>query len=219
MASEESFPEVRAEFATAPRVVAQIRRGSTRLARRLRSERPADSLSLTKLSVLAHLYRAGAASPGEIAAAERLQPQSLTRVLADLEAEGLISRERDERDRRQSVLELTEAGGAALAFDMGARDRWLAGALEELTETERQVLYLAGKLMDRLSGLGRPAGVHQHGPAEAERAEPAEADPAESAGAASADQERGLAHQGRAEGEHVRLREQHGEQPERDDRV
>ncbi|HEX4787484.1 MAG TPA: MarR family transcriptional regulator [Actinospica sp.] len=189
--------ELTAEFSTAPRVVAQIRRGSTRLARRLRFERPADSLSLTKIAVLAHVYRAGAATPGEIAAAERLQPQSLTRVLAELEADGLITRERDERDRRQSVLELTEAGGFALAADMGARDRWLAEALEELTETERQVLYLAGALMDRISGLGRP------GPA----------DRPEAAGRpGSADQERGMADQRGPEGEHAGLGEEHGEQ-------
>jgi DNA-binding MarR family transcriptional regulator len=195
MASSDAEPA--AELSTAPRVVAQIRRGSTRLARRLRFERPADSLSLTKIAVLAHVYRAGAATPGEIAAAERLQPQSLTRVLAELEADGLITRERDERDRRQSVLELTEAGGFALAADMGARDRWLAEALEELTETERQVLYLAGALMDRISGVGRP------GPA----------DRPEAAGRpGSADQERGMADQRGPEGEHAGLGEEHGEQ-------
>jgi DNA-binding MarR family transcriptional regulator len=134
--------------------VAQIRRGATRLARRLRFERPADAPSLGKIAVLAHLHRAGSTTPGEIAAAERLQPQSLTRVLADLEAEGMITRRRDERDRRQSVLELTPAGADALRADMDARDRWLAQAMAPLTETERHVLYLAGKLMDRLSGLG-----------------------------------------------------------------
>lgn len=158
--------------------VAQIRRGATRLARRLRYERPADSVSLTKLSVLAHLHRGDAVTPGEIAAAERLQPQSLTRVIAELEADGMITRSRDERDRRQSVLEITEAGARVLAEDMGARDRWLADAMRELSETERQVLYLAGRLMDRLSELG-----------------------------GSADQERGVAAERRPEVEHVQFGE------------
>jgi DNA-binding MarR family transcriptional regulator len=146
------FPD--GDYSTPPEVVAQIRRGSSRLARRLRFERPADGLALTKLAVLAHLYREGPATPGAIAAAERLQPQSLTRVLADLVDQGLITREQDESDRRQSVLALTPQGGRALAADMGARDDWLAQAMEELSETEREVLYLAGKLMVRLSGLG-----------------------------------------------------------------
>jgi len=138
-----------------------------------------------------------AAPPGEIAAAERLQPQSLTRVLADLEAEGLITRERDARDRRQSVLALTAAGAQALAADMGARDRWLAEAMEELTETERQVLYLAGVLMDRISGLGRERAAGSAG-----RARPG----------ASADQERGAAGERGPESEHAGFGEQDDEQ-------
>lgn len=145
----------------APELVSQIRRGASRLARRLRLERPVESLSPTKIAVLAHIRRWGAATPGEIAWAERLQPQSLTRTFAELETDGLITRERDEQDRRQYVLELTPAGLLAVAEDMRARDAWLSEALlAELTETERQVLYLAGVLMDRLSDRGRScAGV------------------------------------------------------------
>ena len=139
-----------------PELVAQIRRGAGRLARRLRLERPVDSLSPTKIAVLGHIRRWGAATPGEIAWAERLQPQSLTRTFAELESDGLITRERDEQDRRQYVLGLTPAGLLAVAADMEARDAWLSEALlAELTETERQVLYLAGVLMDRLSGRGQ----------------------------------------------------------------
>lgn len=118
-------------------------------------ERPADALSSTKILVLAHLLRWGATTPGEIAAAERLQPQSLTRVIAELETDQMITKSRDEQDRRQYVLELAPAGAYALADDMDARDQWLAAAMEGLTETERHVLYLAGVLMDRISGLGR----------------------------------------------------------------
>ena len=148
-----------------PELVAQVRRGATRLARRMRLERPADSIPLAKVAVLGHLRRWGAATPGELAAAEHLQPQSLTRVIADLEAEGMLTRHRDERDGRQRVLEITALGTLALAQDMDARDAWLERAIEQegLTETEQQVLYLAGALMDRLSGLGRS----RHGGGEA----------------------------------------------------
>jgi DNA-binding MarR family transcriptional regulator len=177
-------------------VVAQIRRGATRLARRLRFERPADSLSLTKLSVLAHLHRGDAVTPGEIAAADWLQPQSLTRVLAELEADGLITRSRDAYDRRQFVLGLTADGAAALAADMGARDRWLAEAMRGLSETERQVLYLAAKLMDRLSGPDRPLAPGSES----------------GFGPGSADQEGGAADERRAEGEQAEFIEHHDEQ-------
>lgn len=133
--------------------VVDLRRGVTRLARRLRTERPEGALSSNKIGVLARLYREGPASPGALAAAEHQRPQSLTRVFADLERAGLISRTRSATDQRQSVLALTPAGVAALSADMTARDEWLLSALSHLTDVERQVLHLAATLMDRLASL------------------------------------------------------------------
>jgi DNA-binding MarR family transcriptional regulator len=143
-------------LADSPEAVAQVRRGATRLARMLRMERPAGALASTKIAVLAHIMRRGASTAGEIATAERLQPQSLTRVIAELEAEEMITRSRDARDGRQYVLELTEAGRQALSADMRARDQWLARAMADLTETEQHVLFLAGALMDQISGFDEP---------------------------------------------------------------
>ncbi|WP_326779928.1 MarR family transcriptional regulator [Streptomyces longwoodensis] len=131
--------------------VAEIRQGVVRLARRLSAERPEDGLSLNKSSVLAHLRRNGPMSAGALAAADHQQPQSLTRVFAELESDGLISRSRDTRDGRQRVLELTDEGRRALARDMAQRDVWLDRALAGLTETEQQVLLLAARLMNRLA--------------------------------------------------------------------
>ncbi|GAA2512629.1 MarR family winged helix-turn-helix transcriptional regulator [Streptomyces longisporus] len=130
---------------------ARIRRGVMRLNRRLRHERGAGSLSPNQLTVLGHLHRHGSATPGEVAAAEHQRPQSLTRVFAELQAEGLIAREPDTVDRRQSVLSLTEAGRQALERDMADRDAWLSVALASLSPTERGLLELAAALMERLA--------------------------------------------------------------------
>ena len=92
--------------------------------------------------------------PGCGGAAPREQPQSLTRVIAELEQAALITRSRDQRDRRQYVLTLTGAGREALVRDMAERDRRLAAALGALTPTEREVLRLAASLMDRLAADG-----------------------------------------------------------------
>jgi DNA-binding MarR family transcriptional regulator len=73
-------------------------------------------------------------------------------VFAELERDGLIVRTPSEQDRRESVLDLTDAGREVLAADAAQRDGWLTGALSELTETEVQVLRLAASLMDRLAG-------------------------------------------------------------------
>jgi DNA-binding MarR family transcriptional regulator len=130
---------------------AEVRQGATRLARRLRAERSARELSLSKLSVLADLTRQSPATAGSLATAENQRPQSLTRVFAELASDGLIVRTRSEQDRRQVMLEITEAGRAALRRDMAGRDAWLSVALAGLSATEREVLRLAGRLMDRLA--------------------------------------------------------------------
>ncbi|MEU1948260.1 MULTISPECIES: MarR family transcriptional regulator [unclassified Streptomyces] len=133
------------------RVSAEIRQGAVRFARRLSAERPVEGLSLNKCSILGHLRRNGPMSAGALAAADRQQPQSLTRVFAELQRDGLISRTRDTRDGRQQVLAITQAGDEALDRDMAQRDAWLDIALADLNETERQVLLLAARLMDRLA--------------------------------------------------------------------
>jgi DNA-binding MarR family transcriptional regulator len=133
------------------------RRGATRLARRLRMERPSPPQARPEpsnlaLSVLAHLHRRGPMSPGALAEAERLQPQSLTRTLARLERQHLVVRRPDARDHRRSLLALTEAGARALTADMRQRDDWLAAAMaRQLTRAERELLRLAGDLMERLA--------------------------------------------------------------------
>ncbi|MFJ5307857.1 MarR family winged helix-turn-helix transcriptional regulator [Streptomyces sp. NPDC088350] len=133
---------------------ARIRRGVVRLNRRLRQERGGEGgLTPNQLIVLGHLHRHASATPGDVAAAERQRPQSLTRTFAELEAEGLIARAPDPVDRRQSVLTLTEEGRRAVERDMGERDVWLAGALGSLSATERGVLELAAVLMERLADV------------------------------------------------------------------
>lgn len=132
-------------------VAAALRQGTTRLARRVRTVRPAGALSTNKISVLSHLHRRGPSTPGEVAASDRQQPQSLTRVFAELEREGLVARVAAPADRRQSIITITEAGARALEEDVAERDSWLAAALAALSETEREVLRLAAFLMDRLA--------------------------------------------------------------------
>jgi DNA-binding MarR family transcriptional regulator len=91
-----------------------------------------------------------------------VQPQSLTRVLASLERQNLAVRQPDDRDRRRSLLAITEAGRQALAWDMRQRDAWLARAMAlQLTRAEQELLRIAGELLDRLADADAPA---PHGP-------------------------------------------------------
>jgi DNA-binding MarR family transcriptional regulator len=137
---------------TATDAAVSVRRSVIGLARRLRLERTAASLTGLELSVLGQLNRRDAMTPGDLAAAERVQPQSLTRTLAELENRHLISRRPDPADGRRSLLVITESGSAALRAEMAERDIWLAAAMRAtLTSTEIELLRLAASLLDQLA--------------------------------------------------------------------
>ena len=133
-------------------LASEVREAVSRLARRLRQERPPHELGLTSLSVLSKLYRLGPASPSALAAAENVQPQSMTRVLATLAERGLVAREPHPTDRRQTVVSITGAGREVLEADRSQRDAWLAGVIEDrLTPVEREFLRAAAALLDVLA--------------------------------------------------------------------
>jgi DNA-binding MarR family transcriptional regulator len=134
-----------------------IVRGVLRLGRRLRAER-AGAVSLSALGMLSTLHRVGPMPAARLAKAERLQPQSLSRLISQLEREGLIKRHPGEKDRRTLILEITAAGRQALSRDMAARRAWLEGAMRRvLVPGEREMLAHAAVAMLRLADEGADA--------------------------------------------------------------
>lgn len=131
--------------------VAHIVAGVLRLGRRLRAQRPADSVSLSALSLMATLNEHGPMPAARLAERQRLQPQSLTRLIRDLEEKGLIAR-RPGPDRRTWMLSLTEAGVAAFRYDIAARHRWLRTEIARLLDSDDQVLLaMAASVMLKLT--------------------------------------------------------------------
>ena len=112
----------------------RLRRSVTSLGRRLRLARASHGVSSSGLGVLAHLLRSGALTATAIAARERVQPQSLTRILNDLESGEFLHRLPDATDRRRTRLEITAKGRSLLIDDARLKDEWLAKALSGLTE-------------------------------------------------------------------------------------
>ena len=130
----------------------EIRTSLFRLVRRLRQERPEGELSYSQLNVLGWLEREGPMTNADLAAAERVTPQTMMRATADLVAGELISRADNPTDRRQVLLKITPTGSTLVREDRRRRDSFLAQAMENtLTPTERELLRLAAGLMDRLS--------------------------------------------------------------------
>src|SRR5690242_4510044 len=96
-----------------------------RLGRRLRAERPHNTVPLSQLSALTALARHGAMPAARLAETMRLRPQSLSRLIVALEEDGLIERTPGAIDRRTIMLEATKAGRAAVRHDLSARRAWL----------------------------------------------------------------------------------------------
>jgi DNA-binding MarR family transcriptional regulator len=121
------------------------------LMRRLRAE---HSFSLTQGAVLGRLDRDGPLGTVELAAAERVRPQSMGQTLAELEAQGLVVRRPHETDRRRTLIDLTDDGRRVLAEDRKRRIGWLAEAIDrELSAEEQETLDRAVALLARLAEL------------------------------------------------------------------
>ena len=137
----------------------------TRLARRLRVERlglggSEAILSDIQLAALAALERHDAMTPGELAEHEKVQPPSMTRVIAVLEERGLVRRAAHPTDRRQVILTVTQQGRDVVQLVRRRREAWLAQRLQELTAEERATLLAAAPILEKLSqSLGAPGAL------------------------------------------------------------
>ena len=128
-----------------------LRLAVMRLSRRLRNQRVDRSVTLSQLAALSTLQRHGPMSPGELAAHERVQPPSMTRVVVALEGMDLVTRTPHPTDGRQVIIDLTPNARELLDEEARAREAWLAGRLQELAADERDTLREAAALVDKLA--------------------------------------------------------------------
>jgi DNA-binding MarR family transcriptional regulator len=128
-----------------------LRLSVTRLARRLRSQRADLGLGLTQMATLSTLERHGSMSPGELAAHEKIQPPSMTRILAKLEDAGYVIRVAHPSDGRQQIVTLTGEARLLLREDRRRKDAWLAQRMADLTPAERASLAVAAPILERLA--------------------------------------------------------------------
>ncbi|OYO31694.1 MarR family winged helix-turn-helix transcriptional regulator [Janthinobacterium sp. PC23-8] len=133
-------------------VAIRLRASVSALSRQMRAQAPMDGLGAARLSVLSHLYRLGTLTPTQVARHERVKLQTLTRLLAELEADGLLLRRPDAADARSTLLSLTPAGAQILSDEVRRREASLTAALEvALKPKERALLLDACALIDRVT--------------------------------------------------------------------
>ncbi|MCW3008849.1 MAG: MarR family transcriptional regulator [Solirubrobacterales bacterium] len=127
----------------------ELRETVGRLVRRVRLE---PGPPVPRMIVLGRLDRGGPASTSDLAAAERMRPQSMAQTVRDLEQAGLVSRRPDPDDGRRAFVELTVEGRELLRATRAQRETWLGEALDrELSARERRLLREALVLLGRVA--------------------------------------------------------------------
>ncbi|MFC4119163.1 MarR family winged helix-turn-helix transcriptional regulator [Nonomuraea zeae] len=130
-----------------------LRVSMARLTRRLRRQAAAHSLTPTQFATLAAVERHSGITPGELAELEKVQPPSMTRVIAKLEERGLVARTPHPTDRRQVAVSVTEAAEKLLKEERRRKEAWLTQRLKELSPEERSILRQAAPILEKLSKI------------------------------------------------------------------
>lgn len=132
-------------------LAAQLRPSLLRLTRIVRNQRVDMSVTLTQLSAMGTLKKHGPMSAGELATCERVQPPSMTKVLASLEERGLVRRDTHPSDRRQVIVAITDEGLALLDSERRSRDAWLSQRPSGLSAEERALIRKVIPVLDKLA--------------------------------------------------------------------
>jgi DNA-binding MarR family transcriptional regulator len=103
----------------------------------------------SEFAVLHHLHQAGPLSQQDLGGALRINPSNLVGLLDDLEADGLIVRPRDPRDRRRHLVGLTPVGHKRLAQAKLAVEQAEQDLLSPLSPADQRELH---GFLERLAG-------------------------------------------------------------------
>jgi DNA-binding MarR family transcriptional regulator len=131
-----------------PETASELRVVLGQLLRRLRAE---HRFPIHHGSVLGRLDREGPVSVSDLAAAERVRPQSMAQTVNELESQALVERSPDPDDGRRALVSLTAAGRETLEDDRRRRVGWLVSAIEELPPEDQRALARATSIIGRLA--------------------------------------------------------------------
>jgi DNA-binding MarR family transcriptional regulator len=123
------------------------------LSRRLRPTEAvlAANLTPTRVSVLLNTVRNGPIRLAEVAEQEGLNPTLLSRTVAHLAQDGLVTRTADQSDRRSAWLDATPAGRELAERIRAQRTHAVQVALEELSAQDRQLVEAALPALEQLA--------------------------------------------------------------------
>lgn len=121
------------------------------LLRGVREEDERLGIGPARLSALSVLVFAGPKRLTDLARIEQVKPPTMTKIIAGLEAAGLVRRHADADDARAIKLEATARGTKLLQEGRRRRVTRLAVALQKLRDDELDVLARAAAIIERVS--------------------------------------------------------------------
>src|ERR1700709_1183017 len=125
-----------------PDAAGRLRLSIARLARLLRQQDD-SGLGPTVTAALSTIAKHGPLTLGDLAGREQVAPPTITKVVEKMVVAGLIERSADQRDRRVSLVSITDVGQSQLEDFRVRRRSWLSERLAELDPDELERLEAA----------------------------------------------------------------------------
>jgi DNA-binding MarR family transcriptional regulator len=132
-------------------IAERIHSAAIRLLRRLRKTDSAEGLSGPRSSALSVLVFGGPQTLKDLAAAEQVRAPTMSRLVAEMEAEGLATKTEDKNDKRVIRIAATAKGKALLEAGRERRLEVLTKQVQALSAAEREILRRAAEILVRLN--------------------------------------------------------------------
>lgn len=132
-------------------MASELRRLVSRLKRRFREQGNVGDFTPSQVSVLLRLESDGESTVSNLARSEGMRPQSMSAIIAPLQAAGLVSGAPDPADGRQTLIRLTDDCRRRLQEGRAAREDWLFRTIQSrLSPDEQRELAQSLRLLGRL---------------------------------------------------------------------
>lgn len=135
----------------ASELATELRTTLGHLKRKLQQAAQPHDLTPSQVAVVLRLEKDGPATASSLARAEGMRPQSMSAVIAPLEAMGFLVGSADPGDGRKTLMSLTKACKKMIADGRAARQDWLVQAIQQkLSPQEQKRVSSAIHLLARL---------------------------------------------------------------------
>jgi DNA-binding MarR family transcriptional regulator len=132
----------------ATEVADRLHSAAIHLLRRVRREDRSSGLSGARLSALSVIVYAGPITVGHLAEAEQVRSPTMSRIVDELVADGLVQRRPSPDDARSTLVHPTEAGVRLTTEGRRRRVSSLAASLASLSSEELETLSRAVTLLE-----------------------------------------------------------------------